>query len=125
MSIVVVELTNTFFVNSPNISTNIGLPACDILILSFSSVFHRNWLYLTLMLLACVVVVVVFNTIGVFSSSVDGSIIPLIRPQLPFCSYKKYLLSSEDELDPTEREFLDGHDYDDPGQTSVLRTPLR
>jgi len=33
--------------------------------------------------------------------------------------------SSEDELDPTEREFLDGHDYEDPGQTSVLRTPLR
>ena len=32
---------------------------------------------------------------------------------------------SEDELDPTEREFLDGHDYEDPGQTSVLRTPLR
>lgn len=33
--------------------------------------------------------------------------------------------SSEDELDPTEREFLDGHDYEDPGQASVLRTPLR
>merc|ERR1719516_714287 len=24
--------------------------------------------------------------------------------------------SSEDELDPTEREFLDGHDYEDPSQ---------
>ena len=33
--------------------------------------------------------------------------------------------SSEDELDPTEREFLDGHDYEDSGQASVLRTPLR
>ena len=33
--------------------------------------------------------------------------------------------SSEDELDPTEREFLDGHDYDDSYQCSVLRTPLK
>jgi len=34
--------------------------------------------------------------------------------------------SSEDELDPTEREFLDGHDYsEDSSHVSVLRTPLR
>jgi len=33
--------------------------------------------------------------------------------------------SSEDELDPTEREFLDGHDYEDSYQCSVLRTPLK
>lgn len=34
--------------------------------------------------------------------------------------------SSEDELDPAEKEFLDGHDYsEDSSQCSVLRTPLR
>ena len=33
--------------------------------------------------------------------------------------------SSEDELDPTEREFLDGHDMEDTSQCSVLRTPLK
>ena len=47
-----VELTNTAFVNSPNISTNIGLPADDFLNLSFSSVLHCSLLFFTLMLLA-------------------------------------------------------------------------
>jgi len=34
--------------------------------------------------------------------------------------------SSDDELDPTEKEFLDSHDYsEDSSQCPVLRTPLR